>query len=369
MSKNIKEIPFTEIVERAIELSRIREEVGSKVRGIVNDIYLRDIPKKEDWSFLFSTTSLTVTAEYKEGTVAANTGDSSVVFTGATITSDMTSRRLRITGNDYVYNVTFATDSSLSIAPVLSGPENFTGNSYSLFKNIYPLAPDFDRFPKNGGLHRFVGGNRKTIDEKVYEHFSQNANYTPNDNTSFCRIIGTDTAGNRLMEMIPPPQNANSYEYDYFRQLRPMRETTNGLISSVAANGTTVNGDANCKFSIANTGDYLRVDAFGTGADSEWYRIIAIAGDTSLTLQTAFGNSGATSAKYTICSAPEMPVMLHPALLYGTIAQVAADQNDSFVQGYMTEYAVILSDSKRIYKTRLYRQDMELIAEDFNYRR
>ena len=368
MSKNVKEIPLTEIVERAIELARLREEVRSKVPGIVNDIYLRDIPKKEDWTFLLSTTSLTVTPEYKTGTVTANTGDTSVVFTGATITSDMTGRRLKISNNDYIYRTTFSNGTALAIAPALSGTQNVSGEAFSLFQNIYPLVSDFDRFPKNGGIHIFRGGQRQRIEEKAYDYFTENANYTPNDNTEFCRITGTDTAGNRLMELIPPPQNTISVEYDYFRQLRPLRETTSGLISSVIAAGTAILGDANTRFLDANTGDYFRIDAFGKGADSEWYRIIAIQDNSSMSIQSAFGNSGAASASYTISSVPEMPVMLHPAILYGTIAQIAADQNDSFVQGYMTEYAVILSDAKRVYKTRIYRQDMDTIATDYRYR-
>ena len=369
MSKNIKEIPLTELVERALELARVREEVRSKVRGIANDVYVRDIPKKEDWTFLLSTTSLTATPEYKTGTVTANTGDTSLIFTGATITSDMTGRRIKISNNDYIYQTTFSNGTALTISPPVSGTQNISGQSFSLFQNIYPLNFDFDRFPKNGGLHLFLGGQRKRIEEKAYDYFTDNANYTPNDTTHFCRLTGTNTAGNQLMELLPPPQNTISYEYDYLRQLRPMRETTDGLISNINAGATTVLGDANTKFTNANTGDYIRIDAFGTGADSEWYRIIAIAGNTSLTIQTAFGSSGASSTKYTISSAPEMPVMLHQAILYGTIMQIAADQNDSFVQGYMTEYANILTDSKRIYKTRLYRNDMEMITEDYNYRR
>lgn len=118
-----------------------------------------------------------------------------------------------------------------------------------------------------------------------------------------------------------------------------------------------------------NTGDYFRIDAFGTGADSEWYRISTIESDTNMTLSGSFGNSGATSAKYTISSSPDMPVMLHPAVMYGAITMVSADQNDPMVVGYRQEYASILSDGKRVYKSRLYREDVPNIGEEYHFRR
>ena len=44
MSKNTTEIPYTEIVERVMSLGRVNANAIEKVRGIVQDIYTRDIP-------------------------------------------------------------------------------------------------------------------------------------------------------------------------------------------------------------------------------------------------------------------------------------------------------------------------------------
>ena len=371
MSKNIREIPLTEMVERIHELARIREEVSKKVRGVVNDIYVRDIPRKEDWSFLIATSSLTFIQEYTTGNATINTSGSTVTFSSTvTVDSTMIGRKIKFASNDYVYNVSgLSSSTGITISPPLSGTQNISGQSYSMFQPIYALAGDFERFPKNGGLHIFQGGQKKTVMEQSYQHYVDNFIPSANDNTDFCRLVGNDTAGNRLIEVVPPPKNALSAEYDYYRQVYPMRETTSGLIGNISASGTSVIGDSNTRFTEARTGDYFRINNFGTGSDSEWYRIIAISGNSGLTLQTAFGLSGATSAGYTICSSPDIPTMIHPGVMYGALAAILADQDDPMALAYKQEYANVLTDGKRIYKTRTYNKEIATIAEDYQYRR
>ena len=370
MSKNQADMPFTEIVERASQLSGIREDVEKKVRGIVNDIYVNDIPRKEDWSFLLATSSITLVERYNTGNATINTGGSIITFSSdVTIDSAMVGRKIQFTDNAYIYDiVAMSSTTGAVIGPTLSGTQNISAGSYTIFQPIYALNADFDRFLKNGGLHIFQGGKKTVIPEIAYQSYLEEYSPSVSETQSYCRVIGIDTAGRRLVEVIPPPQSAISLEYDYLKRLTPMRETTAGQIASVAASGTTVTGNANTLFSEATTADYLRIDAFGTGADSEWYPILAING-TALTLRTAFGNSGATNADYTIASLPKMPTMFHTALMYGGIVQLAAGQNDPMVTGYKQEYANILSDGKRIYKTRIYSKEVGTIAEDFLYRR
>ena len=372
MSKNISAIPFTEIIERSRELAREREDVESKIRGVVNDVYVRDIPSKEDWNFLIARTSMTFTPEYNTGTVSANTDSGTLTFSSdVTTDSSMTNRKVKINSNDYPYDVLgMSGTTGLTVTPNFNGLDNVSGQSYSIFQPFYPLASDFDRFPKNGGLHLFKGGRKKVIPERDYQGYTDDFSVTPNDNQDFCRVIGKNTADQFVLEVIPPPKNKLTSEYDYYRRLLPMRETTAGFIAAVSAGNTVVSGSAGTTlFTEARTGDYFRIDAFGTGNDSEWYRILAINHNSSITLATAFGLSGATTAGYTICSAPEIPIQLHPAILYGTLTQLAADQNDPLTEGYGIKYASILSDGKRIYKTRVYSQEVGHIAEEYNYRR
>ena len=370
MSKNITELPFTEIVERVMELGRERPDVRGKIRAIVNDVYTREIPRKEDWSFFLVQSSITLTPEYTQGNVTATTGSTTVTFSSdVVLTQSNNGTFLKIVGNDYLYAFNYSNATGGTINVPFSGNQNAIGASYSIFEPFYSLAPNFDRFPKNGGLINYKGTTEEIVSEQAYQDWAVDYSSTTQNDPKKCRIIGYDTAGCPILEVNPPPKIAKSLRYDYFIKPTPMRESTAGLIGNVGASGTTVTGDSNTQFTLATTGDYFRVDAFGKGGDSEWYRIIAINGNSSLTLQTAFGLSGATSANYTICSAPQMPTKMHPALLYGTLVQVSADQDDPLTQGYAIKLAEVLSDGKRTYKTRIYNQDVHHLGEEYLYRR
>lgn len=373
MSRNISEIPFTEMCERVSELARERVDARSKIRGVVNDFYVREIPRKFDWNFFLAQSTITVQGRYSTGSVTATTGSTAVTF-DSTVVLTQTNNLWWITiqGNNYVYQFNFSQTTAGTLNVPFGGTVNVTNGSYNLFQPYYSLAGNFDRFPKNGGLINFQGGTEQIISELPYQEWATYYSPTPTQNAAYCRIYGLDTAGNALLELTPPPQVALSYRYDYFIKPTAMRETTSGLIGNISNNGTNVQGDTNCQFTQATTGDYLRVDALGKSSDSSWYRIIAITNDSNLTLQNAFSNTGnaaVTSANYTICTAPQMPYKMHPAILYGAILQLAVDQNDPMVQSYNTKLAEVLSDGKRLYVSRIYNQDIHHLGEEYLYRR
>ena len=83
MSKNQTAIPFTEIVERTSEIARERADVKYKIRGYVNDVYIREIGRKWDWNFLLVGSTLTMRQRYNTGTVSANTGDTTATFSSS----------------------------------------------------------------------------------------------------------------------------------------------------------------------------------------------------------------------------------------------------------------------------------------------
>ncbi len=369
MSKNIDVIPFTELVERTNEISRERADTQPKTRGYVNDIYLREIGRKWDWNFLLVSSTITVRPSYSTGSLTANTGATTVVFSSdVSLDATYTGSQLRITGNDYIYNCVYQSATSLTIQPPISGDSNYSNTSYTLYFPFYSLASNFDRFPKNGGFANYIGGIQRVIQETPFQEWGINYSAQPSDTPERIRIIGADTAGNQILEINPPPKTAKSYLYNYYQTLSPMRETTAGL-ATIVSQSTTVSGDSNSRFMEATTGDYFRVDALGKGNDSSWYRIISIVNNSTLTLQTAFAATGITSANYVICSAPQMPVKLHAGILYGSVLYTTADQDDPLYQAYNLKLAEVLSDGKRLYVSRVYNQDIHHLGEDWMYRR
>ena len=374
MAKNINELPITEIVERARKLARAGENTLEKIRGIAQDVYCRDIPSKYDWNFLIASSSIESIDQYKTGTVSINTGSRIASFSSdVTVTDAMAGRLIKFTGNDVVYSVnSYMTAQSLQILPPLRGPNNISSATYSIFQPYFALAYDFDRFPKDGGVYKWEGGAKKRLSEKSYQDFTDDYQSTPS-NPDNIRIISADTAGNTRIEFTPAPAYARIYGYDYIKSLKPLNETTAGTLSSISAKATSVVGNSNTRFldAYANGSSNLwfRADALGVGQDSQWYPIILITTDSALTLGVAFANSAITSsANYTISKAPEMPVRLHPGVLYGTLMQLALDQNDDSAQVYYNQYASVLSDAKRIHVSRSYSTEFKTIAEDIKYR-
>lgn len=380
MSKTTVEIPYTEMTERVMSLGRVNQNAIEKVRGIIQDIYTRDIPTKWDWQFLFASSAITTIDQYVTGNASVNTGSNVVSFSAdVTATAAMVGRKIKFSGNEVVYDISsFMTAQSLQIFPAMQGASNILNGSYTIFQPTYALAGDFDRFPKDGGIYKWTGGAKERLNEEPYQEYTQNFTGQPSIPDKI-RIVGTDTAGNTLIEFRPAPKDARVYSYDYLRRLSPLVESTAGLIKGISANTTLVSG----QFSFNNTlfvheigsdsrtvGNlFFRVDVFGKGQDSYWNPVINVASNSDLTLRTAFGNSAVTAANYTLCTGPQMPPMLHPAILYGAIAHILADQNDENAQLYIQKYTQVIADAKKIYVSRPYSKDIHGVQEDWNYRR
>ena len=167
MSKTVREIPATELVERAQTMARITS-TNDEVRawGALNDVYLQELPAQADWNFQLASSSLTTTQRYNTGTVSVDTGATSVTFTGATIPTALDGGRIRFNDNPNVYTFTRTGAASGTISPALSEDRNISGGAYNLYQPVYTLAPDFNRFPKNGGLQLWSGAKPTPVPER-----------------------------------------------------------------------------------------------------------------------------------------------------------------------------------------------------------
>ena len=254
-----------------------------------------------------------------------------------------------------------------AISPPLSGITNVSTGGYTIFQPIYTLPADFDRFPINGGLLFYSAGQPKPLPELVDDDYYEQANASPISTPEYCRLVGYDTIGVRQVEIIPPPSQVYILLNEYLKTLPPMYENTMGTVV-ITSNQTAVTG-TNTIFTQINTGDYLRFDPFGKSADSTWYRISAISSDTNLTLATNFRKDSSVSGSFTICSVPQMPYKFHNAIIYGTLRKILPDQKDPMLVYANNEYLKIIKDNKVIDQTRHTKDSVELIAEDYQYRR
>jgi len=365
---DILNTPWIETVERARRLAREKASNENIVRGIYNDVYTKDIPREFDWNYLKSETSITCVAEYNTGFVSVNTQNTACVFqSGATITSAMTGRKIKFNGNPNVYDFTFAASNSGTISPPLSGKVNVTSGGYTIFQDTYALASDFDRFPVNGGILFYSAGQPQQIPEREDDDWYGEETAVPSTQIDGCRFNQYDSAGNLQVQLTPPPQDPIVLPYEYLKVLTPMKFTSSGQVDIVS--GATAVSGGGTYFTDMNTGDYLRVDAFGTHQDSQWHRIDSISSNSDLTITPAFkGNSNVTAAAYTICTAPQMPYRMQDSILAGIMKRLLLDQNDQNFVFYHAQFANILSDNKVLTMGRKAKDDIDLIASDYNYR-
>lgn len=372
MAKNINEIPYTEIFERVQKLSRTGENNATKIRGVIQDIYKLEIPAKFDWNFLITSSGVTVVNEYHDGVLTVTTGDTTVYGSGgAAFDASMVGRKIKPGSNDANYDIISYLDSTaLTINPSFQGATNVAGVAYSIYQPVYTLAPDFDRFPKPGGVYRWSGGSKQILPEDQYANYLSDFQTTATTPQK-TRLVGCDTLGCQQFEFLPAPKQAANYGYDYLRTPKMLQENTQGTINSITANSNIVNG-IGTRFTEAKTNGlwWFRVDQFGTGQDSTWYRIKTISHDSQMTLATTFCNSSVTAgASFTICSSPDMPSRMHVAIIYGALRGLEVDQNDPNSVFYHSQYAQVLSDAKRIYVSRPYSQELTGAMEDYRYRR
>lgn len=364
---SIRGIPFTEVVERVDNLGRTGADIRQRLRGIINEVYTLDIPNSYDYYWLKAHSAISCVAEYNTGVVSVNTQSTTCTFgSGPTITSSFTGRKIKFNDNPDVYDITYNSATSVTIDPPLSGESNISSGSYTIYKSIYSLPSNFDRFPVNGGLLFYSGGQPTPLPQLVDDDYYAQVNASPSSTPDSCRFREYDTAGCLTVEIIPPPASPYILRDEYIKALLPMVETTAGtIVATAGSNAITGTGTL---FTEMNTGDYIRADLFGKSADSTWYRIQTISSNSDLTVSPVFKSSSGYSGVYTICSMPQMPYRMHPALIWGSLAKVLPDQKDPMLFSAKTEYAKILTDNKILERSRYAKDNIELMAEDPNYR-
>ena len=350
-------IPFTELWERLLTMGRIDSPNNEDyAKGIINDVYVRTLPRIADWSPLVTEGAFTTAARYNTGSTSITVGSTSLTGTGTTWTSSMTSAdgyRIKFAGNDYIYNFDYVSATSATISPALSGSVDLTNADYSIWCEEYQLAADFDRFLKNGSVYYYSGGRvSQIIQEYPRDEFREQYVPGPTDPLRRVMLTGThSTTGYRLVRVNPPPKESKVYPYEYIKKVTPMSDYQVGTVT-VTNGDATVTGDGTT-WTSSMVGRYFRVDNNGIGDSSKWYQVASFTSSTEIELDAVWEEETEASMNYTISMAPTaFPSEFHEFILYEGLTLIVGEQTDPTIQNVQAQKTFILSDLKKNYKSR-----------------
>ena len=361
-------IPFTELWERLLTMGRVDSPNNEDyAKGLINDVYTRTLPRVVDWEPLVKSSNLIMIPMYNTGTAAVSAGSTSVTGSGTTWTSAMVSAdgyKIKFSGNNNIYAFDYASSTTGTISPALSQVNDLTSSSYTIFKDEYQLASDFNRLLMNGSVYVYSGGRIQNI-IKEWPRDKFNDEFSPEVTDPIQRAVLTrthSTTGYRLIRVNPPPKTAYVYPYDYIELISPMSDYNAGTVAVTNASATVTGTDT---YFSANTaaGDYFRIDSNGIGDSSKWYQILSVDSDTQLTLASNFGEYTETSLDYHVSKAPTaFPVPFHEYILYEAVLKIVTEQGDTVLQAIAAERDTIMQDLKKNYRSR--RTNVQFSAYD-----
>lgn len=359
---NKREIPFTELCERAQRIAREDAiNVKPKYKGLVNDVTIKMIPRMFDWRPLLRSSYIQCSARYNTGNCTVTYNTTSVTGSGTVWTSGMTSAngwKIKFSGNDNVYDFDYASAVTATITPALSGATSVIAGGYELTRDTYSLHSTFDRFLINGGLEWTRSGLPEIIMECPEDQWKDEYQIMSATQIQRMRTLGvTDSSGYKQVQINPPPQSALLLPYDFIKILLPMTDYSTGHVSALANGGTAVTGAGTSWVGYLQSGYtyYFRIDTDGIGDESIWYKVSSAGGATSLTLSDAYnGTAISSNTDYTISMVPEWPSAFHDAILYKVAALGIADQDDPMFKYYELLAKTAFDELKTLYKTRTY---------------
>lgn len=351
-------IPFTELWERLLTMGRVDVPNNEDyAKGLVNDTYTRTLPRTVDWDPLVKETFLSMTPYYNTGTASVTAGSTTVTGAGTTWTSAMTATdgyKIKFSGNDNIYTFTYVGATSGTISPALSGATALTASNYSIFRDEYSLASDFNRLLQNGSFYTMSGGRTRDI-IKEYPRDKFREEFSPEVTDPIQRVMQTrthSTTGYRLIRVNPPPKTAKVYPYEYIQLVTPMTDYSEGTIT-VTNGSAAVVGEGTFFTANVTVGDYFRVDGNGTGNSSKWYKIITVTDNTNLTLDANYGEYTEGGVDYHASKTPSaFPLPFHEFILYESVLKLTVEQSDPAIQAIAGERDMIMKDLKKNYRMR-----------------
>jgi len=285
------------------------KRVQSIIRAAVASAYA-DIGTMHRWSYLGRRTQINTVAFQSTGTIAYTSSTRTLTLTGATWPSWAAYGSVAILS--YVYKIASRTSSTQVVLDVSRSPVDDLAAStpYMVFRDQYPLPDDFEQRQDLVEVGRLWRLNYVRPSEMLQRSQWQ---WQPNVPWAYT-IRGSQygTSGSYVIEFVPPPSQAHTYDFLYSalpRQKTIHREYTTGAIT---VSGTAVTG-TNTSFTQAMVGCVLRVgdtdhvptSIYGEFPSTQESVIASVTNSTQLVLETSL--TSATGVFFLIDDFVDLP--------------------------------------------------------------
>ena len=341
--------PFTEMYE-SLQNELIREAASSedsKYKGIINQVYVNDMPSILPERYIKKDAFVTTVADYTTGTVtvtsATNIVGASTVWTAANSSNLI----IAVSGYNQSYRMNYVAAGSLDFQAGLAWTESSgSGLGYTLFQDRYSLASDFAYMAKDDPeepnvVFVFLNGVKTFLTPWSNQDYDRN--FTTSVSTLHAYTVKW-TSGSPYLHVQSNPDSVENVGYSYIPNITQLRELTTGTATISGASGTslvlTSNASMTASLDTART-LYVRNDANGTGSASVWGKLVTVTNGSVATIDSTQSISLTSGAglTYTISEISEWPARFDDVIMHK--AAWIADPDS--VQG--EKWASLLNDA------------------------
>lgn len=212
--------------EIRLHLSKTPVGAGADIVLLSNYINARiqQIIDRSDWQRLIVSSTVQTSALYETGTLTVTNGSTAITGTGTTFTSDMTGRRIRITGRTEYYTFTYVSATSGTLDRSYEGDTD-TAATYKIFQNVFSLPSNLDRLEnvtnlRNGNDLNQIG--REALDRKdpSRNQYGEPYEFAPYDDSS---------TPLQQIEVFPIPTVSEALAIRYRKRIAEITNTATSL--------------------------------------------------------------------------------------------------------------------------------------------
>lgn len=289
------------------------------IRAAVQRAY-DEVTTIKDWSFYSVHGRVITEAPVTAGTVSFSTTTNQLTLSDATWPSWAGSGTIRV-GNRVADIVSKDSSTVVTLDSQVTFPANFSGESYILYRTVYPLPSDLRNMDEPSNEFFWWSGIYLTPDEAMKV---ERVNYRSGFPLHWT-IVKDPASYGWAVKLIGYPIKQETIDFTYRRRPRPIRYSGHEAAlrqGTISRSSATVTGSGTA-FSSAMVGSILRIgDTSNSPGPMEsitpWIsesKITAYSSATSIT--TADSGTVASSTKYLITDPIDVPPHMHNVIRSG----------------------------------------------------